>query len=326
VRPTLFRARRRTARTIRVRVAGDTPSTAAPARPTTRFSSTLRMARSVHGLACPTLVIRRNRVQSKKLTQTLALAALAFSGAAIAQAPAPAAAPAPDYTLSANVGLVSDYRFRGIAQTSKKPALQGGLDFSHSSGFYAGTFLSNVKWVKDFNGATKGGYEWDLYGGFKKEVFDGLTLDIGLITYRYPGNNSGEAGTPGAGLFSKADTNEWYVGAGYQMFTLKYSRSMGDFLGNLNSSGSDYVDLSAAFDLGSGFSLTPHIGHQRVKNISVANYTDYALTLSKDFGNGLSASVAYVGSNAKRAFYTDFGGRYIGNDTVVVGVKYTHGF
>ena len=84
---------------------------------------------------------------SKKLTQTLALAALALSGTAFAQAPAAAPAPAPDYTLAANVGLVSDYRFRGIAQTSKKPALQAGLDFSHSSGFYAGTFASNVKWV-----------------------------------------------------------------------------------------------------------------------------------------------------------------------------------
>jgi uncharacterized protein (TIGR02001 family) len=327
VRLTLFCARRRAARTIGVQVAGDPPLTVAPVAATTRFSCTLRMARSVHGLACPTLVIRRTRVQSKKLIPSLALAALTLSGAAFAQAPAPAAAaPAPDYTLSANVGLVSDYRFRGIAQTSKKPALQGGLDFSHSSGFYAGTFLSNVKWVKDFNGASKGGYEWDLYGGFKKEVFDGFTLDAGLITYRYPGNNSGDAGTLGAGLFSRADTNEWYLGAGYKMFTLKYSRSMGDFLGNLNSSGSSYIDLSAAFDLGNGISLTPHIGHQKVKNISIANYTDYSLTLAKDFGNGLSASVAYVGSDAKRAFYTDFNGKYIGNDTVVVGVKYTYGF
>lgn len=267
-------------------------------------------------------------MHSKKLAPTLAATALALSGAAFAQtaAPAPAPAPAPEYSLSANIGAVSDYRFRGIAQTSKKPAIQGGLDFSHASGFYAGTFLSNVKWVKDFNGATKGGYEWDLYGGFKKEVFEGLTLDIGLIRYGYPGNNSGDAGTPGFGLVGNADTNEWYVGAGYKMFTLKYNRSMGNLLGILNSSGSGYLDLSAGFDLGSGLTLTPHVGHQSVKNTSVASYTDYSLTLAKDFGNGFAASVAYVGSNAKRAFYTDFNGRFIGNDTVVVGVKYTYAF
>ena len=267
-------------------------------------------------------------MDSKKLAPTLALAALALSGAAIAQTAAPAApaAPEPDYTLAANVGAVTDYRFRGIAQTSKKPALQAGLDFAHKSGFYLGTFVSNVKWVKDFNGATKGGYELDLYGGFKKEVYEGITVDAGLITYRYPGNNSGSAGTPGAGAFSKADTNEWYLAGGYKMFTLKYSRSMGDFLGNLNSSGSSYLDLSAGFDLGNGISLTPHIGHQKVKNISIADYTDYSLTLAKDFGNGFSASAALVGSNAKKAFYTDFNGKFIGNNTLVVGVKYTYSF
>jgi uncharacterized protein (TIGR02001 family) len=273
-------------------------------------------------------IFQENSVESKKLVQSLMLAVAAISGVAQAQtaAPAPAPAPEPDYTLSANVGAVSDYRFRGIAQTSKKPAIQGGLDFSHKSGFYLGTWASNVKWVKEFNGATKGSYELDLYGGYKREIIKDLTVDVGLITYRYPGNNSGEAGTPGAGLFSKADTNEWYIAGTYQMFTLKYNRSMGDFLGNLNSSGSDYVDLSAAFDLGNGFTLTPHVGHQRVKNISVANYTDYALTLAKDFGNGFSGTVALIGSNAKKAFYTDINGKFIGNNTAVVGVKYTYNF
>src|SRR5438105_1975700 len=216
----------------------------------------------------------------KKLTPQLALAALALTGAAHAQTAAPAA-PEPDYTLSANIGAVTDYRFRGITQTSKKPAIQGGFDFSHKSGFYLGTWASNVKWVKDFNGATKGSVELDLYGGYKGEIMKDLTYDVGLITYRYPGNNSGAAGTPGAGLYSKADTNEFYGALTYTMFTAKYNRSMGNFLGNLNSGGSDYLDLSAAFDLGNGISLTPHIGHQRVKSWSIANYTDYALTLAK---------------------------------------------
>src|SRR3954466_1030180 len=102
------------------------------------------MARSVHGLPCPfPFQSGELEVHPKKLAPKLALAALSLSGAAFAQTAAPAApaAPEPDYTLAANVGLVSDYRFRGIAQTSKKPALQGGLDFSHKSGFYAGTFL-----------------------------------------------------------------------------------------------------------------------------------------------------------------------------------------
>jgi uncharacterized protein (TIGR02001 family) len=261
-------------------------------------------------------------VHSKKLAPKLALAALALSGAAFAQTKPPE----PDYTLAANVGVVSDYRFRGIAQTSKKPAIQGGIDFSHKSGFYLGAWASNVKWVKDFNGATKGSYELDLYGGYKGSINDDFSYDVGLITYRYPGNNSGDLGTPGGGFFSHADTNEWYVAGTYKMATLKYNRTMGNLLGNLNSGGSSYFDLSAGFDVGNGFTVTPHVGHQTVKNLSVASYTDYSLTATKDFGNGFAASVAYVGSNARKAFYTDFNGKFIGNDTIVVGVKYTYSF
>lgn len=254
-----------------------------------------------------------------KKTQMIVLSALALSGAAFAQDKAPE----PEYTLSYNVAAVTDYRFRGISQTSQKPAIQGGIDFAHKSGIYLGTFVSNVKWVKDFNGATKGSYELDLYGGYKGEIMKDLSYDVGLITYRYPGNNSGDAGTPGAGLYTKADTNEIYGALTYTIYTAKYSHSLGDFLGNPGSSGSDYFELAAGFDLGSGITLTPHIGHQRVKNTANADYTDYSLTVAKDFGNGLSASAAAIGSDAKRVFYTDLNGKYIGNSTIVVGVKYS---
>ncbi|GAC1606103.1 MAG: TorF family putative porin [Ramlibacter sp.] len=254
-----------------------------------------------------------------KKTQMIVLSALALSGTAFAQDKAPE----PDYTLTYNIGAVTDYRFRGISQTSKKPAIQGGIDFAHKSGFYLGTFVSNVKWVKDFNGATKGSYELDLYGGYKGEIMKDLSYDVGLITYRYPGNNSGAAGTPGAGLYTKADTNEIYGALTYTLYTVKYSRSLGDFLGNPGSSGSDYLELAAGFDLGSGITLTPHIGHQRVKNTPNASYTDYSLTVAKDFGNGLSASAAAIGSDSKRVFYTDLNNKYIGNSTIVLGVKYS---
>ena len=87
----------------------------------------------------------------------------------------------------------------------------------------------------------------------------------------------------------------------------------------------DLAGAGGAFD-GFDDAFDQVVGHQEVKNISVADYTDYSITLGKDFGNGFSASAAFVGSNAKRAFYTDFGGRFIGNNTVVLGVKYTYSF
>lgn len=262
----------------------------------------------------------------KSKTALAALSLIASAGAF-----AQAAAPTPDYTLAYNVGAVSDYRVRGIAQTANQPSLQGGVDFAHKSGVYLGIWgASNVKWIKDFNGASKGDYEVDLYGGYKGEIKPGLSYDVGLITYQYPGNDSGAAGTTGAGLFSNASTSEFYGAVTYSVVTLKYNQSMGDFLGNLNSNASRYWDLSANFDLGSGFTLTPHVGRQTIPNQNsasttgtAADYTDYALTLAKDFGNGLTGTAAYMSTDAKEDFYTDANGKFLGKSVFLVGVKYS---
>ncbi len=272
------------------------------------------------------------------MKSVLVLSTLMAATAALAQTKAPE----PDYTLTYNVGVVSDYRFRGITQTSGKPALQGGVDFAHKSGFYLGAWGSNVKWVKEVNGATKGSYEVDLYGGFKGPIAGDFGFDVGVITYQYPGNNSGVANTRypnavAANAYGNASTTEYYGAVTYKVATLKYSRSAGRFLGNQNSSGASYLDLSAAFDLGNGFTLTPHVGYQKVPNQNntnaitrevktgnAANYTDYSLTLAKDLGNGLAVSIMATDTNAKRGgFYTDLKNKFIADSAVVVGLKYT---
>src|ERR1700709_491981 len=120
----------------------------------------------------------------KKLKLAVLLSALAASGAAMAQTAA-AAAPEPDYTLSFNVGAVTDYRYRGISQSRLKPALQGGIDFAHKSGFYVGTWASTIKWIKDAGGDSN--VEIDLYGGYKT-TFSGVGIDVGALRYYYPGN------------------------------------------------------------------------------------------------------------------------------------------
>ena len=265
-----------------------------------------------------------------KTTSALALTVLLAGTAAMAQTAAPVAAPVPDYTLSYNVGVVSNYVFRGITQTTENPALQGGVDFAHKSGFYLGAWASNVKWVKEVNGASKGDFELDLYGGYKGEIIPGLSYDLGLISYQYPGNDSGVANPSypalAAGTYTNANTNEFYGALTYSVVTLKYSQSLGDFLGNVNSNASRYFDLSANFDLGSGYSLTPHVGRQTIPNVvnNAADYTDYALTLGKDFGNGLSATLAATGTNATEGgFYTDLNGKFIAKNAVLVGLKYS---
>ncbi|OQY67322.1 MAG: hypothetical protein B6D47_10970, partial [Rhodocyclaceae bacterium UTPRO2] len=107
-------------------------------------------------------------------------AALTFPPIGHAQT-APAAEDSP-HTLTANIGLASSYRFRGIDQTFGKPALQGGFDYAHASGFYAGNWNSNVNSGAGF---PSGNLEMDFYGGWKKTLGD-WGLDVGAIYYTYP--------------------------------------------------------------------------------------------------------------------------------------------
>jgi uncharacterized protein (TIGR02001 family) len=155
----------------------------------------------------------------------IALAALAASSAVFAQAKAPE----PDYTLSYNVGAVSEYRYRGISQTGKKPALQGGLDFAHKNGLYLGAWGSTISWIKDSTTApntTKGPLEVDMYGGYKGSINDTFSYDVGGLQYWYVGNNLGNT----AG-FGNANTFELYGALTAGPVTAKYSRSLGNLFG-----------------------------------------------------------------------------------------------
>ncbi len=245
----------------------------------------------------------------KKIATPLMLAmSLAFAGNALAQA-APAA---PESTLSFNVGAVNEYRYRGISQSRFDTALSGGADYTDKSGVYVGVWGSSIKWIKDAGG--KANTEIDYYGGYKFTVGD-VGYDIGFLRYDYSGN----------ALKPSANTNELYGAATMGPVTLKYSQSTGNLFGFANSKGSSYVDLTATFDLGDGYSLVPHIGYQAVKGAGngIYSYTDTALTLGKDLGNGLAASAAIIGTNAKTGSYVSPAGKQLGKSGLVVGLKYS---
>jgi uncharacterized protein (TIGR02001 family) len=251
-----------------------------------------------------------------KSTAALALIALLSGTAAVAQTKAPE----PDFTLSYNVGATTDYRFRSLSQTSFGPALQAGADFSHKSGLYLGVWGANINWIKDYVGATKGSMELDLYGGFKTKVAKDLGLDLGLITYQYPGNTAGNVTN-----FVNANTTEIYGALSYKIVTVKYSYSTSNFIANSNSSGSYYVEAAANLDVGNGFTVTPHVGYQSIPNVTAdaGNYTDFSLTVAKDLGNGLSVSVAAYATDAKDSFYKVSPTANLGKTGLAVGVKYS---
>jgi uncharacterized protein (TIGR02001 family) len=248
------------------------------------------------------------------LKSKLVLALLATSSAAFAQT-APAAPATPEVTY--NVGVVSQYRYRGIAQTKGDPALQGGVDYANANGFYAGAWGSTIKWIKDSGSDAKGPFELDLYGGYKFEAA-GASFDVGYLRYEYTNNTYSKV----TGV--SANTDEVYGAATYGVVTAKYSYAFSDLFGTANSKGSAYYDLSANFDLGNGFTLTPHAGRQEIKN-SPNSYSDFALTLGKDLGNGLSASVAAISTTAKKnTYYTSTATNYgTAKNALVVGVKYS---
>lgn len=235
---------------------------------------------------------------------------LALAAAAAVAAPAAAQA-----DLAFNIGAVTDYRYRGISQTRLKPALQGGLDFS-SGGFYAGAWATNIKWIKDLGGDAD--VEIDLYGGYKGELAAGLGFDVGVLTYQYPSNKL----KPITG--ANANTTEIYAALSFGPATLKYSHAVTDTFGNPDSENSFYLDASAAFAIADGWTLTPHLGYQKIKGPASdpGTYTDYALALSKDF-SGLVVSAAIVGTDADKSFYSSpVNGKFLGKSGVVLGAKY----
>ena len=243
-----------------------------------------------------------------------------FATAAFAQT-APAAAPeAPEVSpITANVTVVNDYRYRGISQSNLKPAIQGGFDYAHESGFYIGNWNSSISWVSDAYTSTGSSaaanptgksvsapVEMDFYAGFKKELLgEGFASDIGLLQYYYP-----TSGLPNGAV--NPNTTEVYAAqnftAGPVTGFVKFSYALTNTFANANSKGSYYPDLTVNYDTGVwGLALNGHVGYQYISgtapgasfsNSTYYSYTDWKAGVTKDFGGGLSASLAYVGTNA----------------------------
>lgn len=256
----------------------------------------------------------------KSLASVAAVAALT--------APALAAAQSSPHTLTGNVGFFSEYIFRGLKQTDGKPALQGGFDYAHSSGLYAGTWASNVSWLNDSPGVT--GYtgsslEWDFYGGYKGSVGD-FGYDVGLLAYVYPGRVA-----PG---FTEADTLEGYGAVSWKWLTAKLSVSLGDeTFGVANSDGTYYLDLTANFPVTEKLALQAHYGMQEfkgsnagVENDTNASYKDWKLGVTYALPQSFTVGAYYTDTDmnsTQTAFYTNASGRFLGKESFVVFLQKT---
>ena len=240
----------------------------------------------------------------KKLILATAVTAAFMSSTAQAQDKKP------DHEVSFNAAVVSDYRYRGISQTRLDPALQGGADYvNNPSGFYVGTWLSTIKWIKDVPGGDAN-IEWDIYAGKRGEIVPDVSYDVGVLTYIYPSNN----------LNPSANTTELYGQIGYGPAYLKYSHSVTNLFGFADSKNSGYLDIGANIDVGNGFTVNLHAGRQRVRNNSAASYTDYKLGVTKDFGF-MTGSLAYIDTNTDA--YVGPNGKNLGKGRAVLSLSKT---
>ncbi len=250
-----------------------------------------------------------------KKTLVASLLAAAFIAPAVPAAES-------EHTLSANVGVYSQYVFRGLRQTDKDPALQGGFDYSHSSGLYLGTWASNISWLRDFDAYSSGGsLEWDFYGGYKHTFAGDFGLDVGLLYYWYPGDAASGA--------IKANTLEAYGALSWRWLSAKYSYSLDDkTFGVRDSRGTWYLDLSANVPITERFALQAHWGKQEFKgttggvsNDSVASYKDWRIGATFALPQNFTVGAFYTDTDmnsTRRAFYTTPQDHFVGKESVVV--------
>ena len=224
-------------------------------------------------------------MKKSNLLNSLILAALVVPGMAIAadvetteHKEGKHVIPASAHTVTSNIGLVSNYLYRGVSQTGDKAAIQGGFDYAHASGFYAGAWGSSISWLVDLGLYNSSSLELDTYAGFKAGIAEDVSYDVGFLRYNYPGEYIDPQIT--------ANTNELYGALSWKMLTAKYSRSFTNLFGTADSKGSGYAELNASYSLAdAGVTLGAHYGKQTVAGTgnSGSTYSDYNLKASKDF-------------------------------------------
>jgi len=273
----------------------------------------------------------------RKSVLTLSIAAaLAAPGLASAQTAAPAAAPAPS-PVTGNMTIASDYRFRGISQTYLGPAIQGGIDYAHASGFYIGNWNSNVA-SQVYSGGS--GIEMDFYGGYKK-AFGDFGLDLGFIYYYY---HNAEF------MSKKFDNQEVYIGGSWKWLSAKLNYALSDYFGLNNeqasggywvnkntgaaldpsgtagkSKGTYYLDITATYPVNDKLNVIGHYGMLNVKTYNDLDYNDWKLGVTYEVGGGLLGA-SYIDTDAKNEWYYTGGAKGnkdSGNGTVVLSIGKT---
>lgn len=234
----------------------------------------------------------------------LAVAGLVGSSALVS-------APAMAGSLTGNVGVMSQYLFRGLEQNGDAAAY-GGLDYAADSGFYVGTWASTITFGGVSNSGTSA--EVDLYAGFAGESAGGVGYDIGLLYYWYPEEGENPVTEPDPTF----NTVEIYGSLGAGPFGLSVYYAPDTYFGAVNPDGSDakgaygaYVSFSTP--LTEKLSFDAAVGYNGGEpNEAFAGddsgYIEYNLGVSAALDNGFGMSFGLV--------MTDVEGMTAGGQTI----------
>jgi uncharacterized protein (TIGR02001 family) len=221
------------------------------------------------------------------------LAATVLAGAAFVSTPVlaqDADEDSSDISVSGNVALTTDYRFRGVSLSGGDPAIQGGINVGLPAGFYVGAWSSSI------DGGAYGSQELDLFGGWSGEVASGLTFDVGLLKYIYPNGASGvdlDYWEPYTSLAFSAGPATVKVGAAYAWDQ--------DSLG-----GDDNLYLYTNVDFGlptTPLTVSAHVGYTKgvlapavLTTLSTDDSGfDYSIGASATVLGALTLGVSYIG-------------------------------
>ena len=272
--------------------------------------------------------------------------------AAVEAAPAVVAAPAEPaspWTFTFNLGLYSEYMFRGVS-LSDGPALQGGADLAHSSGFYVGTWLSNID--PDYYGksealGTNGNHiEQDFYAGYAHTFESGFGVNVLGNYYKYwEGEKANNILPSGFNRQHRQDSFEASIALSYKWLTYTYYNVLTDYYGldetdknfnvtgDGNTDGADYHELKVNYTLPIGdLNFLAKVGYQRTPNLQ-GSQGDFAIGLNRNFSlpssgkpiEGFNAGAYYTNtfSVANEAFYVTTSGRDVNEDKIWFFVKRT---
>ena len=228
------------------------------------------------------------------------------------------------FSVSGNVGLYSDYIFRGYTQTKEDPALQGGFDVEHESGAYAGVWASNVNWT------TEGGYmddnslELDFYGGFAGGLGEtGIGYDVGILKFYYPGENTtGQANTDATEIYASLSKDIGSVSASLGAYVVISD----DAWGFADADGSKYFTADVDVPIGSTpLTASFHVGRQTFEGVGNEpfDYTDWKLNLEYAVNDTFAVGAFYTDTNQKVVSWT-VNDVYLGDGTA--GIYVSAGF